>query len=168
MANPDIPAGLRPYGKDLRCTKYVSGGTTDIFKGDLVRMDSDGKVSSATTTTGGDTTIGVAANYKDASASQTEVWVYDHPDQRFVIQDDGAAATPAQTNLGNTAPLVLGAGNTTTGLSQFELDISAAATGTADPLKIEGFQAGPGLSIGKNAKIIVKLQKHLYNERKAV
>lgn len=168
MANPDIPNGLYPHGLDLRVRKYVSGGTTDVFKGDIVRMDSDGKVSSITTTTGGTTMIGVAANYKDASAGQTEVWVYDHPDQQFIIQDDGASATPAQTNVGNTAPLVLGSGNTTTGLSAFELDISAAATGTADPLKIMGFLPGPGLSIGKNAKIIVRLQKHFNNERVVV
>jgi len=168
MANPDTPFGLRPYQKILRIRKFVSGGTTDVFKGDVVAMKSDGKVDVLTTTSGANSTLGVAANFKDASAGDTELWVYDHPDQTFVIQDDGAAATPAQTNAGNTAPLILTTGNTTTGLSKHELDISAAATGTADPLKIVDFVAGPGLSIGKNARIVVTLNRHLYKDRVSV
>lgn len=168
MANPDTPFGLKPWGKILSKREYVSGGTTDVFEGDIVRMDSDGKVSSITTTTGGATIIGVAANYKDASAGNTALWVYDDPNQLFYCQDDGASATPAQTNVGNTAPVVLGSGNTTTGLSAFELDISAAATGTADPLQIVDFVAGPGLSIGKNARIVVRLQKHMGKDRVAI
>jgi hypothetical protein len=168
MANRDIPFGFRPYQEMKRLRKYVAAGTTDIFKGDIVQMKSNGTIRTIVTTTGANTIIGVAASFNDASAGNLESWVYDHPDQLYTCQDDGDSATPAQTNLGNTAPVILTAGNTTTGQGKQELDISAAATGTADPLKIVDFVVGPGRAIGKNATIVVKLQKHLYNERTAV
>lgn len=161
MPNPDTPFGLRPYGHIYPINKHFATTTTTTIQiGDVVTMATTGLVRRCVTTTGADGIVGVASTAVKANLSSQDVWVHDHPDQLFTIQDDGVAATPARTNVGNTAPLVLGAGNTTTQQSIMELDISAAATGTADPLKILGFVSGPGLSIGKNARLIVKLNKH--------
>ena len=168
MANLDRPSGLKPWGEQLRLKRYVANGTTDIFKGDLVSMKSNGKIHTVLTTTGSDNQIGVASNFNDASAGETEVWVYNHPMQQFTIQDDGDGADIAQTNVGNTAPLIITAGNTTTGLSKHELDISAASTDTDDPLSIVEIQAAPGETIADFARIIVTLNKHLLRDRKAI
>ena len=169
MANPDTPFGLTPYGKLISKRLFkATTTTTTIMVGDLVTLATTGLARRCVTTTGADNVLGVALTSVKANLATQDLWVADDPDQLFMIQDDGASGTPARTNIGNTAPLILGAGNTTTGRSIMELDISAAATGTADPMKIVSFVIGPRYSIGKNARIIVKLQKHYRVGRTAV
>jgi hypothetical protein len=170
MANIDAPRGLRPLngngGSSPRLRKYKAGTTTNIGRGDVVAIASNGRAHRVATTTGSDLIVGVAATYVATPASGVttppDVWVYDDPDQLFVIQDDGAGATPAQASLGATYPLVLGSPNTTTGQSIQELDISAPGAAATDPLLAVDFLTGPAMEIGANANMIVRLNRHLY------
>lgn len=169
MANTDNASGLKPWngnGVPPRLRVYKGGTTTSIGRGDVVALATNGRVHRVATTTGSATIVGVAANYVAAPASGVttppDVWVYDDPNQDFVIQDDGDGATPSQATVGATFPLILGTPNTVTGSSIQELDISAPGTTSGDPLLATGFIEGPGHEIGKYAKIIVRLNRHLY------
>lgn len=170
MANTDAPRGLKPRngygGLSPRVRKYKAGTTTNIGRGDVVAIAANGRIHRVATTTGSDLIVGVAATYNATPASgvttPADVYVYDDPNQEFVIQDDGASATPAQASLGATYPLVLGTPNTTTGQSIQELDISAPGAAATDPLLAVEFVQGPGFEIGKYANIVVRLNRHLY------
>lgn len=172
MANTDNARGLTPYnpqGGSPRIRKYKNSATTDTFRGDVVAVNASGVVHRIATTTGSAAIVGVAANFIDASGStsQQDVWVYDDPNQLFLIQDDGDAATPAQTSVGSTFVLIVTAGSTTTGQSKFELDASATGVTSTDPLLVHGFITGPTLTIGKYANHIVGLNRHLFKKGSA-
>lgn len=174
MANIDAPRGLTPWngdGSSPRLRLYKGGTTTSVGRGDVVALASNGRIHRIATTTGSASIVGVAANYVAAPASgvttPTDVWVYDDPHQSFVIQDDGDSATPAQSSVGSTFAMILGAPNTTTGNSIQEIDASATGVATTDPLLVTGFLEGPGFEIGKYAKHIVQLNRHIYRHRSA-
>lgn len=167
MANNDHPHGLNPVkmlnGGKIPMHKYDTATTTAIGKGDVVCLRAAGKVATLKTTGGANNILGVAASYSAASGT---VWVYDHPDTIFEIQSDGATdpgATTAAGHVGNAAPLVVTAFNTTTYRSKHELDYSAITTGTADPLQIVGIYDGvnndPTLA---HARYLVTLRKHIW------
>jgi hypothetical protein len=168
MSNQDYPCGLTPFSPDGRTPRqqiYYAGTTTSIFRGDVVAINSSGRVHTIATTAGSIYTLGVAANYVDAtvapgSTTAQKVWVYDDPQQLFVIQDDGDSATPARTDVGAQCPLILTTGSTTTGQSKQELNVSGVTTSLTEVVKIIGFKEGPTFEIGKNAKYIVKLNRH--------
>ena len=171
MANTDNARGLRPIygpgGGAPKMTKYLAGTTTSIFRGDIVARAANGRVHRIATTTGSGKIVGVAANYVNAlsgvgATTAQDVWVYDDPDQSFEIQDDGAAATPARSDLGATFALIVGVGNTTTGQSIFEVDASAAGVASTDPVLAIDFKVGPAFEVGKNATWIIKLNRHLH------
>lgn len=170
MANLDAPRGLRPVrgtgDSSPRMNVYKAGTTTSIGRGDVVALATNGRIHRVATTTGAATIIGVAATYNATPVAgvtePVDVWVYDDPTQLFEIQDDGAGATPAQSSVGATFPLVLGTPSTTTGQSIQELDISAPGTTSGDPLLLVGFITGPGRDIDKNASCIVRLNRHLF------
>ena len=175
MANTDATMGLKPYNGSgdgpPRLKLYRGGTTTSVGRGDVVALAANGRVHRIVTTTGSAAIVGVAANYVAAPAAGVtatpDVWVYDDPHQRFVIQDDGDAATPAQAAVGATFAMILGAPNTTTGNSIQEIDASASGVATTDPLVVMGFVEGAGFEIGKNAKTIVMLNRHLWRHRSA-
>jgi len=168
MANVDNARGFKVLrgsnGGEPRMRRYKANVTTDVFQGDVVQMLAAGTVKSITTTTGAATVIGVAANRVDASVQATsqDLWVYDDPDQEFEVQDDGEAATPSQASVGATFALILGTGNTTTGLSRQEIDASAAGVSATDAVLVQGFKTGPTYEIGKYASHIVRLNQHLW------
>jgi hypothetical protein len=137
-----------------------------------VARATNGRVHRIATTTGSARIVGVAANYVNATSgtgatTAQDVWVYDDPNQLFEIQDDGAAATPARSDLGATFALIVGAGNTTTGQSIFEIDASASGTASTDPILAIDFKVGPTFEVGKNATWIVRLNRHLYRSASA-
>ena len=173
MANTDAPAGLRPLrgngGGSPKLKDYNAGTSTDIFRGDIVAIATNGRIHTIGTATGTVKVIGVAANHIDASDSSSAqiVWVYDDPHQEFVLQDDGDTGTPDAASVGATAEVVITTGNTTTGQSKQELDISALGVAATDPLIIKGFVTGPGRSIADFADIIVQLNQHIYKQASA-
>ena len=83
----------------------------------------------------------------------------DDPSQMFIIQNDG---TSAQANYGKNADIVVGTGNTTTGLSANEVNTGSIATTAALNLKIIGLWDVPNNAIGEFAVVVVKINEHLY------
>ena len=162
----DKPFGLMPSGGPQRIRAYNKDVlAARIFPGDVVMREADGNV--AVITAGTETNIlGVSAEPSAALTADTEVLVYDDPEQEFVCQDDSAGAFFAQTNEGENAAIVVTTGNTTTDRSNHELDISTAGTPAA-PLKIvrlHPFETGFAAANGNPRRIIVKINpaNHLY------
>ena len=85
--------------------------------------------------------------------------VLDDPSQMFIIQNDG---TSAQANYGKNADIVVGTGNTVTGLSANEINTGTIATTAALNLKLIGLWDVPNNAIGLNAVVVVKINEHLY------
>jgi hypothetical protein len=183
MANNDKAFGLRPLGNlaGTGAQKQYGYEIADnqagaIFQGDLVVLK-DGYIlqfDPATHTAA----VGVfnGCFYNDPT-TQKPTWknfypgsinitqgkivaeVLDDPSQMFIIQNDG---TSAATNYGLNADIVVGTGNTTTGLSANELDTSTIATTAALNLKIIGLWDVPNNAVGANAVVVVKINEHSY------
>ena len=185
MANKDAAFGLRPVGKlgsdinNAGTSKYIilDGYGTAIYKGDPVLLANDGtiQVQNAATTNN----IGVFngcfyndpttqkptwSNYYPGSITPTvgdvEAYVYDDPNQLFLIQDEG---TLAQTNVGNNADIATYvAGSTVNGQSKVELSSTAAAT--AATFRIVRISEDPENSdiSSANANWVVRYNEHLY------
>ncbi len=183
MANNDKAFGLRPLGNlaGTGAQKQYGYEIADnqagaIFQGDLVVLK-DGYIlqfNPATHTAA----VGVfnGCFYNDPT-TQKPTWknyypgsinitqgkivadVLDDPSQMFIIQNDG---TSAATNYGLNADVVVGTGNTTTGLSAIELDTSTIATTAALNLKIIGLWDVPNNAVGANAVVVVIINEHSY------
>ena len=183
MANNDKAFGLRPLGNlaGTGAQKQYGYEIADnqagaIFQGDLVVLK-DGYIlqfNPATHTAA----VGVfnGCFYNDPT-TQKPTWknyypgsinitqgkivadVLDDPSQMFIIQNDG---TSAATNYGLNADIVVGTGNTTTGLSANELDTSTIATTAALNLKIIGLWDVPNNAVGANAVVVVIINEHSY------
>lgn len=183
MANNDKAFGLRPLG-NLAGTggqkqygyEIADNQAGAIFQGDLVTLK-DGYIlqfdpSSHTAAVGvfngvfyNDPTTQKPTwkNYYPGSVNITQgkitADVLDDPSQMFIIQNDG---TSAQANYGKNADIVVGTGNTTTGLSANELNTGSIATTAALNLKIIGLWDVPNNAIGEFAVVVVKINEHLY------
>lgn len=151
MANSDRPSGLRPQERAMRESIYVLAGT--VYPGDAVTMNNAGAVVAASAS---QTLIGVAAEY-GVSGSEAKVW--DHPDQKFVVQaDDGT--TLAQTAVGLNYNIVATSGNSTYRQSRMELDSDSGATLSTLPLRLLGFQPRVDNVAGEFAECVVKINNH--------
>lgn len=153
MANTDRPYGFEPAGRVLSMTMYPKGTATAIYPGDAVIVNSAGNVVVATA--GSIELLGAAVGYQAATA--TEILVYDRPDQRYWIQDDGAAGTLAATNVGNNLDIVVTTGNATYLRSRHEADTSTVQTTTAQ-LRI--LDKHPDDAWGKNVRLLVTINEH--------
>ena len=183
MANNDKAFGLRPLGNlaGTGAQKQYGYEIADnqagaIFQGDLVTLK-DGFIlqfnPSAHTAAVGvfngcfyndpTTQKPTFINYYPGSINITQgkilAEVLDDPSQMFILQNDG---TSAQANYGKNADIVVGTGNTVTGLSANELDTSSIANTAALNLKIIGLWDVPNNAIGANAVVVVKINEHLY------
>ena len=183
MANNDKAFGLRPLGNlaGTGAQKQYGYEIADnqagaIFQGDLVVLK-DGYIlqfdpSSHTAAVGvfngcfyNDPTTQKPTwkNYYPGSINITQgkivADVLDDPSQMFIIQNDGTSAT---TDYGKNADVVVGTGNTTTGLSAIELDTSTIATTAALNLKIIGLWDVPNNAVGANAVVVVIINEHSY------
>ena len=144
MANVDAAFGFVPVrhmsGNAPRANKYTitSGLAENIFTGDLCILTADGVITphTATETNNIGVFAGVSYTAADGSYVYSEYWpsgtvatdiiayVYDDPFTVFKVQ---SAGTTAQTNIGNCADVVAGAGSTLTGNSGFEISGTMAA-----------------------------------------
>jgi len=133
----DAAFGLMPYDAVLRQRRYRTDASAEkIWAGDLVALSTDGladPIDAVTTTQ----ILGVAANTV-ASGSASEVFVYDHPEQLFVIQDDNDTTAIASANIGNHADPINLTGNDQRDRSLTELDSSSAAASGTKMLRIVG------------------------------
>lgn len=183
MANVDKAFGLRPLG-NLSATgsqkqygyQIADNQSGAIFQGDLVTLK-DGYIlqfdpathTAAVGVFNGcnyiDPTTGKPTwkNYYPGSVNITQgvisADVIDDPNQLFIIQND---ETSAVSNYGKNADVVVGSGNTTTGMSAMELDTSTIATTAALNLKIIGLWNTPSNAVGEFAVVVVKINEHLY------
>ena len=183
MANNDKAFGLRPLGNlsGTGAQKQYGYEIADnqagaIFQGDLVTLK-DGYIlqfnPAAHTAAVGvfngcfyndpTTQKPTCINYYPGSINITQgkivADVLDDPSQMFILQNDG---TSAVTDYGKNADIVIGTGNTVTGLSANELDTSTIATTAALNLKIIGLWDVPNNEVGANAVVVVKINEHLY------
>ena len=180
MANVDAAFGLTPIrhlsGNGYsRANKYTitSGLAENIFTGDVVILTSGGVLTPHTATEVNNIGVfgGVSYTAADGSYVYSQYWpsgtvatdiiayVYDDPYTVFKAQ---SAGTPAQTNIGNCADIVAGAGSTTTGQSGFEISGTMAA-GTAT-CKILGLFEAPDNAFGTNAIMEVLINEHLLKD----
>tara|TARA_R110002110_G_scaffold58303_4_gene165754 strand:+ start:537 stop:1091 length:555 start_codon:yes stop_codon:yes gene_type:complete len=180
MANVDAAFGFVPIrhlsGNGYsRANKYTitSGLAENIFTGDLVIITADGVLTphSASEVNNIGVFAGVSYTASDGSYVYSQYWpsgttatnisayVYDDPYTVFKVQ---SAGTPAQTNIGNCAEVVAGAGSTTTGQSGFEIN-GTMASGTAS-CKILGLYESPDNAFGTNAIMEVLINEHLLKD----
>ena len=176
MGNVDAAFGFVPVrhmsGNIPRANKYTitSGLAENIFTGDLCILTADGVITphSATETNNIGVFAGVSYTASDGSyvysqyfptgtsATNIIAYVYDDP---YIVYKVQSAGSPAQTNIGNCADVVAGAGSTNTGNSGFEIS-GTMASGTAT-CKILGLYEAPDNAFGANAVMEVLINEHL-------
>jgi hypothetical protein len=179
MANADAAFGFVPLrhmsGYAPRANKYTitSGLAENIFTGDAVILAADGTLQPAAATEVNIIGVFGGCSYtaSDGSYVYSEYWptgtvatdiiayVYDDP---YIVFKAQSAGSPAQTNIGNCADIVAGAGSTTTGTSGFEISGTMAA-GTAQT-KIVAIYDAPENSFGANAVMEVLINEHLLKD----
>jgi hypothetical protein len=179
MANVDAAFGFVPIrhlsGNAPRANKYTitSGLAENIFTGDLCIITADGVVTPHTATEVNNIGVfaGVSYTASDGSYVYSQYWpsgttgtniiayIYDDP---FTVYKVQSAGTPAQTNIGNCADVVAGAGSTTTGISGFEIS-GTMANGTAT-CKIIALHDSPSNAFGTNAVMEVVINEHLLKD----
>ena len=185
MANVVDKFGLRPYRK-LDGTPLVgaqnrylisANNTTAIFQGDLVIAETDGTITRhvANNSTA---VIGVfnGCFYTDPTtqkptfrnsypgaivASDITAFVVDDPDAVFLMDAD---ATFAQADLFRNYSVTTGSGNTTTGISEVQLDVSVSGTNASFIIQAIDISQDPDNSDtgSANANILVRINKHFY------
>jgi len=179
MANADAAFGFVPVrhmsGNAPRTNQYTitSGLAENIFTGDLCILTADGVVTphSATEVNNIGVFAGVSYTASDGSYVYSEYWpsgtvatdiiayVYDDPYTVFKVQ---SAGSPAQTNIGNCADAVAGAGSTTTGQSGFEISGTMAAG--AATCKLIALVDSPENAFWANAVMEVLINEHLLKD----
>ena len=142
---------------------FIASDASAIFQGSPVKAElTGGTIQIGSATGNGDQLVGIFAGceYVDATTGKlkfSNTWpgsgsantnfdikgfVYDNPFQRFIIASDGTNTdrATAKVDIFKTAAMSSGAsGNTTTGISSAQLDISTADnTDTSDCLRILG------------------------------
>ena len=179
MANVDAAFGFIPVrhmsGNVPRANKYTlaSGLAENIFTGDLCVLISTGYITPHTATETNNIGVFAGCSYtaSDGSYVYSQYWptgttatniiayVYDDP---YIVYKVQSAGTTAQTNIGNCADVVAGAGSTTTGQSGFEISGTMAA-GTAT-CKIIGLWESPDNAFGANAIMEVLINEHILKD----
>ncbi len=187
MANKDRPRGLWPLrhqtGGEFRAKEYEidTSEANIITKGDPVIREADGYCARGAA---GGVFLGVCAGfiYEDADndwhysdqvpATKTSfkdkngnsgvtMFVWDDPDIVFGIQADGNTTIADRFA---TFPIVIADGNTTTNLSNCELDTTG---GAGDELKILDKIDAPDNDWGANVDLEVLINDHAYRAVKA-
>ena len=183
MARTDNPFGFRALG-NLSATgaqkqfgyEIADNQSGAIFQGDLVTLK-DGFIlqfdpSSHTAAVGVfngcnyvDPTTGkpTFSNYYPGSVNITQgqitADVIDDPNQLFVVQADEDIE---RADLGKNADIIVGTGNTSTGVSANELDSSSINTTAALNVKILSLYDIPDNAFANFALVVVKINEHLY------
>jgi hypothetical protein len=185
MSNYDAPFGLRPSRTSISSQqqnryRIASNYGTAIFQGDLVAMVTGGGIERVAAGGSGlilgvfngcnytDPTTGKPtwSNYYPGSVAASDIIadVIDDPNATFEIQAD--AAFPVADLAGNfdivdNSPV----GDTTSGGSRMELDVTTGATTATLPLKAIDISQDPENSdvSSANTNVIVKINNHLFS-----
>lgn len=149
-----------PYNGKVRAFIVPASDGTALFIGDLVNLSGGAAVvtvdsqfkgftlpliaqSAATTTTA----IGVVVGFEAANvtnpallhrlaSTQRVVYVCDDPNMIMEVQEDGVGGGIALADMTKNVNIVVGSGDTTTGLSGMQIDSSTVATTDTLPIKI--------------------------------
>lgn len=182
MANSDIASGLTAIGTlsgadyhgKLRRVTFASGDTTAAFVGDLVKLtgtvDATGKKPVVTQSAAGDASIGVIAqfiptfsdegtlttNYRAASTAM-DALIYWGQDVLYTIQEDSVGNDIEITEAGLNCNVIVGSGDTVTGMSGMELDSNTAANTSTLNLRLHHVFDAPDNALGTNAKWVVSI-----------
>jgi len=180
MANTNFPRGLVPIcqpGGNVKVNLYKALTADNIFKYDPVVLGASGQVGIAPK---GDNTyvLGVVVGFTDneraglgADLEKTPYLpknktgyyciVCDDPEQQYLVQcDTGGGSNLSLTHVGNSCGydwLQTTSGNTNTGLSKLEIDVSDVAADTAGSLRIVDIWDAVDNTTGNWAKWIVKI-----------
>ena len=173
---------------------FIASDASAIFQGSPVKAElTGGTIQIASATGNGDQLVGVFAGceFVDATTGKlkfSNTWpgsgsantnfdikgfVYDDPSQRFIICSDGTNTdrATAKADIFKTADLAGGTGgNTTTGISSAELDISTAEdTDTSNCVMILGIHEDVSNADHTAAGVsyIVKINNHALNSSDA-
>ena len=185
MANVVEKFGLRPYRK-LDGTPLVgaqnrytiaSNHTTAIFQGDLVIPLTAGNIDRHTANNSA-AVIGVfnGCFYTDPTtqkptfsnsypgsiaASDITAFVVDDPDAVFLMDADAAFT---RADLYQNYSATTGGGNTTTGISEVQLDVSVSGTNASFVIQAIDISQDPDNSdtATANANVLVRINKHFY------
>ena len=185
MANVVEKYGLRPYRK-LDGTPLVgaqnrytiaSNHTTAIFQGDLVIPLTAGNIDRHTANNSA-AVIGVfnGCFYTDPTtkkptfrnsypgsivASDITAFVVDDPDAVFLMDADAAFT---RADLYQNYSVTTGSGNTTTGISEVQLDVSVSGTNASFVIQAIDISQDPDNSdtTTANANVLVRINKHFY------
>ena len=186
MANKDASFGLRParmmngsaFMNQQNRYRIASGDSTAIFQGDLVEALTAGVIARMAAGDGG-FVLGVfnGCRYTDPTtgketfsnsypgsiaASDIEAFIIDSPDVVYEIQGD--EAFPVADLFGNfdivdQSPV----GDTSSGISRMELDVSTGATTATLPLKAIDISQDPENNdvASANTNVMVVINNHL-------
>lgn len=110
---------------------------------------------------------GLEKQYGPASTERV-VWVADDPDLMFEAQEDSDGGALSETDVGQNIDLVAGSGDTTYGMSGWELDSSTAATGSTLQCRIERLANRGDNEVGTNAKWLVSILQHSMRNKTGV
>ena len=192
MANKDAAFGLRPsrmmggapFSGGQSRYRIASGYSTKIFQGDLVKQVTGGGIeraaASSTVPVVGvfngvqytDPTTGeqVFANHYPGSISASDIiaFIVDDPLVVFEIQAD--EQFPVADLLGNFDVIDQSTtGDTASGRSNMELDVSTGATTTTLPLKAIDISQDPDNDdvASSNTNVLVVIQNHIMGVKSA-
>ena len=185
MANVVEKFGLRPYRK-LDGTPLVgaqnrytiaSNHSTAIFQGDLVIPLTAGNIDRHIANNSA-AVIGVfnGCFYTDPTtskptfrnsypgsivASDITAFVVDDPDAVFLMDADAAFT---RADLYQNYSVTTGSGNTTTGISEVQLDVSVSGTNASFVIQAIDISQDPDNSdtTTANANVLVRINKHFY------
>jgi len=159
MANADTPRGFWPIrhltGGQVRMQEFpiASGYTTDIFRGDAVKLVTGGGIEAAAA---GNRIVGVFQGVQYVAADGTQVYSKYWPNT--------TTATDIKATVWSDPNIVFGiqsAGSTTTGLSAHEIN---GTTSTAYAgLRVLGKINAPGNAWGTNVLLEVQVYEHEYS-----
>lgn len=199
MAYPTLagPYGLEPinliggqvFAGQTRQIPIASGSATDIFYGDVVALDTAGKLVKVTSTDTASNVIGVflGCGYTNPStnqplfyqlyngpvtASDIVAYVQDDPDQLYkaaVVSSGSTIGGVTRAAVGQNAALVQNAGSTTTGDSKVAV-LAATGTATTLPLRVVDVVPETTNASGSYTEVIVKFNFgiHTYYNAAAV
>jgi hypothetical protein len=177
-----------PYAGAIRQIPVAAGFGTAIFNGDTVVINSDGVLVKSTTTDSGNIVgVCVGGQYVNSSGQTVQgqfipalastsgnpalAYVVDDPMALFkvaVVTSGTTMGTAGRTVVGSNLPLVLNAGNTTTGNSAFAVSLTGAGTTATIPVRV--IDVVPQTATGADTfrELLVKINTHQYNNTTGV
>ena len=177
-----------PYAGAIRQIPIAAGYATAILNGDTVQVNSDGYLVAKTTSDSGDSVgvlVGcqyvnsngqtVQGQYIPALASTASnlayAYVVDDPMALFkvaVVTSGTTMGTAGRTVVGSNLPLVLNAGNTTTGNSAFAVTLTGAGTTATIPVRVIDVVPETATAADTYTELLVKINTHQYNNTTGV